>query len=195
MLKHFSHHSRFIAGCDEAGRGCLSGPVAAAAVILPKTFYHKDLNDSKKLTAKKRSLIRRIIEKEALAFAVSFVHPKEIDRLNILNASFQAMYNALDNLAVSPTFIIVDGNRFIKYKNIDYETVVKGDSQYLCIAAASILAKTYRDEYMHEIHKEYPQYGWNQSKGYPTKKHRQAILKHGFTKYHRKSFKVNLSLF
>ncbi len=178
------------AGCDEAGRGCLAGPVTAAAVILPKDFQHPDLNDSKKLTEKKRELLRPIIEKEALVWAVAFVSPKEIDEINILNASFLAMHRALDQLKVRPEFIAVDGNRFNPYKKIPYECCVKGDAKFLNIAAASILAKTYRDDYMKKIHEKFPHYDWHKNKGYPTQKHRLAISEFGPCQHHRKSFQL-----
>lgn len=187
------------AGCDEAGRGCLAGPVVAAAVILPKDFQNDILNDSKQLTEKKRELLRPIIEKEALAFAVSFVFEKEIDQINILNASFAAMHRAVDQLEMKPELLLIDGNRFNPYPNISHECIIKGDEKYLSIAAASVLAKTYRDEYMEKIHKEFPMYDWNKNKGYPTKKHRQEIYKNGECKFHRLSFTLlpanQLSLF
>ncbi|MCH2225318.1 MAG: ribonuclease HII [Crocinitomicaceae bacterium] len=187
------------AGCDEAGRGCLAGPVVAAAVILPKGFKNELLNDSKKLTKARRNALRPIIEKEALAFGVSFVDESEIDEINILNASFTAMHRALDQLSTRPESLLIDGNRFNPYNGIPHHCIVKGDGKYLSIAAASILAKTYRDEYMEKIHNEFPYYDWNNNKGYPTKKHRLGILKHGDCKYHRKSFTLlspdQLSLF
>ncbi len=178
------------AGCDEAGRGCLAGPVTAAAVILPRDFEHPDLNDSKKLTENKRELLRPIIETEALTWAVAFVTPKEIDEINILNASFLAMHRALDQLKIQPEFIAVDGNRFNPYKNISHKCCVKGDANYLNIAAASVLAKTYRDDYMKKIHREFPIYQWNKNKGYPTKKHRSAIAEFGACIHHRTSFQL-----
>jgi len=195
MLQRYSENIENIAGCDEAGRGCLCGPVVAAAVILPQEFFHKDLDDSKKISQKTRDTLKPIIEKESIDYSVAFVKPKEIDKLNILKSSILAMHRALDALDIKPSLILVDGNRFDRYKKIKYKTVVKGDSKYLSIAAASILAKTHRDEYMMKIHREFPHYGWDKSKGYPTRKHREAILKYGFTKYHRKSFQVNISLF
>ncbi len=176
------------AGCDEAGRGCLAGPVVAAAVILPKDFENAMLNDSKKLSASKREQLRPIIEKEALAFAVSFVFEKEIDQINILNASFTAMHRAVDQLKIKPELLLIDGNRFNPYPNIQHECIIKGDGKYLSIAAASVLAKTYRDEYMEKIHQEFPMYDWSKNKGYPTKKHRQEIYNNGECKYHRMSF-------
>lgn len=178
------------AGTDEAGRGCLSGPVVAAAVILPKNFTHPFLNDSKQLSEKKRNLIRPIIEQHALAFAVAFVWQDEVDKINVLQASITGMHRAIEQLKITPEFIIIDGNKFNKYKEIPHKTIVKGDSKYLSIAAASVLAKTYRDEYMEQIHKEYPMYNWQQNKGYPTKQHRNAIREFGATNYHRKSFKL-----
>lgn len=187
------------AGCDEAGRGCLAGPVVAAAVILPKDFKNEILNDSKKLTESKREKLRPIIEKEALAFAVSFVFEKEIDQINILNASFTAMHRAIDQLKLKPELLLIDGNRFNPYPDIQHKCIIKGDGKYLSIAAASVLAKTYRDEYMEKIHHEFPMYDWKNNKGYPTKKHRQEIFKHGESKYHRMSFTLlpanQLSLF
>ena len=188
------------AGTDEAGRGCLAGPVVAAAVILPLGFEHPLLNDSKKLSEKQRKELVPIIEKEAIAYGVSFVDEKEIDEINILQASITAMHRSIDKLEEIPEFIIVDGNKFKPYKEIPFETIVKGDGKYLSIAAASVLAKTYRDEFMEKIHQEFPQYNWKKNKGYPTKEHRKAILKTGASKYHRMSFKLlpdeeQLSLF
>lgn len=177
-------------GTDEAGRGCLAGPVTAAAVILPSTFNNKIINDSKQLSEKKRLLLKPIIETEAVSFAVQHIFETEIDNINILNASIKAMQASIDHLKVIPNYIIVDGNRFKPYKSIPYKTIIKGDSKYLSIAAASILAKTYRDNYMDKIHKEFPMYNWKQNKGYPTKEHRAAIEKYGITKYHRKSFRL-----
>ncbi len=178
------------AGTDEAGRGCLSGPVVAAAVILPENFTHDVLNDSKQLSEKKRMELRPFIEENALAFGVSFIDEKEVDKINVLHASITGMHRAIGQLKRIPEFIIVDGNKFRKYKEVPHETIVKGDSKYLSIAAASILAKTYRDEYMEEIHQEFPMYNWKQNKGYPTKEHRNAIRKFGITKYHRKTFRL-----
>lgn len=178
------------AGCDEAGRGCLAGAVYAAAVILPPDYKNELLNDSKKLTEKQRYQLRPIIEKEALAWAVGVVTPQEIDKINILNASFLAMYRALDKLALRPEYILVDGNRFKPYQSVPYTTVVKGDGKYLSIAAASILAKTYRDDYMNALHQEYPMYDWLSNKGYPTKKHREAIRRFGTSPYHRMSYNL-----
>ncbi len=178
------------AGCDEAGRGCLAGAVYAAAVILPPDYKNELLNDSKKLTEKQRYQLRPIIEKEALAWAVGAVTPQEIDKINILNASFLAMHRALDKLVLRPEYILVDGNRFKPYQSIPYTTVVKGDGKYLSIAAASILAKTYRDDYMNALHQEYPMYDWLSNKGYPTKKHREAIRRFGTSPYHRMSYNL-----
>lgn len=189
---------RFEAGCDEAGRGCLAGSVYAAAVILPDDFHHPLLNDSKQLTESKRERLRPIIENEALTWAVGVVTAQEIDEINILNASILAMHRALDGLSIVPGAIIVDGNKFKPYGCIPHETFVKGDGRFGNIAAASILAKTHRDEYMCRLHEEFPQYGWNVNKGYPTKAHREAIEKYGITPHHRVSFRLidpQLSLF
>ena len=180
--------NRIEAGCDEAGRGCLSGPVVAAAVILPKSFENELLNDSKKLTEAKRKLLRPIIEKEAIAFGVAFVDEQEIDQINILNASFLAMHRSIDQLSEKPELLLIDGNRFNPYKEVEHQCIIKGDGKYLSIAAASVLAKTYRDDYMEKIHEEFPMYDWINNKGYPTAKHRQGIKDHGDCKYHRKSF-------
>ncbi len=177
-------------GTDEAGRGCLAGPVTAAAVLLPPDFENSILNDSKQLTENKRELLRPIIETEALSFAFTHVFETEIDEVNILNASILAMQRSILKLTPSPEFIIVDGNRFKPLNDIPFETIIKGDGKYMSIAAASVLAKTYRDEYMNRIHEEFPMYNWKQNKGYPTKEHRDAIMKYGSTKYHRKSFKL-----
>ncbi len=177
------------AGTDEAGRGCLAGPVTAAAIILPESFNHLLLNDSKQLSENNRDLLRPILEKESVCYAVHHVFQDEIDQVNILNASILAMHRALDRLEQHPSFILVDGNRFKPYPNIPHECFIKGDGKYRSIAAASILAKTYRDEYMRTIHQEYPMYNWEKNKGYPTKEHREAIRKYGLTKYHRKSFR------
>ena len=178
------------AGCDEAGRGCLAGSVYAAAVILPPDYQNPDLNDSKKLTDKKRKALREQIERDAVAWAVGIVTPDEIDKINILNASILAMHRALDQLKVRPEAVIVDGNRFKPYQNLPYTTIVKGDGKYLAIAAASILAKTYRDDYIDALAEEYPQYDWKSNKGYPTKKHRAAIKQFGVTPYHRMSYNL-----
>ncbi|WP_299253128.1 ribonuclease HII [uncultured Lacinutrix sp.] len=177
-------------GTDEAGRGCLAGPVTAAAVILPKTFKDKILNDSKQLSETKRNFLKPIIEDKAVSFAFTHVFENEIDKINILNASILAMQRSILKLEPTPEFIIIDGNRFKPLNDIPFETIVKGDSKFLSIAAASVLAKTYRDEYMCKIHEEFPMYNWKQNKGYPTKEHREAIRKYGATKYHRKSFKL-----
>ena len=190
MLKSHFYEGKIEAGCDEAGRGCLAGSVYAAAVILPDGYQNELLNDSKQLTEKKRYQLREIIERDAVAWAVGIVTPEEIDKINILNASILAMHRALDQLKVRPEAIIVDGNRFKKYQNIPYTTIVKGDGKYLAIAAASILAKTYRDDYMNQLAEEYPQYDWLSNKGYPTKKHREAIKQFGITPYHRKSYNL-----
>ncbi len=188
MLKaHYKTHLE--AGTDEAGRGCLAGPVTAAAVILPKDYSNDMLNDSKILTEIKRNNLKPVIETDASTFGIAQVFPEEIDDINILNASFLAMHRALDQLTTTPEFIIVDGNRFNPYPNIPHTCIVKGDGKYLSIAAASVLAKTYRDAYMEKIHLEYPMYNWKKNKGYPTKEHREAIRQYGITKYHRKSFK------
>lgn len=190
MLKGHYYEGKIEAGCDEAGRGCLAGSVYAAAVILPDDYQNEMLNDSKQLTEKKRYQLREIIERDAVAWAVGIVTPEEIDKINILNASILAMHRALDQLKVRPEAIIVDGNRFKKYKDLPHTTIVKGDGKYLAIAAASILAKTYRDDYMNGLAKEYPQYDWLSNKGYPTKKHREAIKQFGITPYHRKSYNL-----
>ena len=190
MLKSHYYEGKIEAGCDEAGRGCLAGSVYAAAVILPEDYQNDLLNDSKQLTEKKRYQLREIIQRDAVAWAVGIVMPEEIDKINILNASILAMHRALDQLKVRPEAIIIDGNRFKKYQDLPHTTIVKGDGKYLSIAAASILAKTYRDDYMNELAKEYPQYDWLSNKGYPTKKHRDAIRQYGITPYHRKSYNL-----
>lgn len=190
MLKSHYYDNLVEAGCDEAGRGCLAGSVYAAAVILPPDYENDLLNDSKKLTAKKRYALREVIQRDALAWAVGIVTPEEIDKINILNASFLAMHRALDQLSLRPEAVIVDGNRFKPYQDLPFTTIVKGDGKYLSIAAASVLAKTYRDDYMLSLAKEYPQYDWQSNMGYPTKKHRQAIRDHGITPYHRKSYNL-----
>ena len=190
MLKNNYYIGKIEAGCDEAGRGCLAGSVYAAAVILPDDYQNDLLNDSKQLTEKRRYQLREIIERDAVAWAVGIVTPEEIDKINILNASILAMHRALDQLKVRPEAIIVDGNRFKPYNNIPHTTIVKGDGKYLSIAAASILAKTYRDDYMNRLAEEYPQYDWLSNKGYPTKKHREAIKQFGITPYHRKSYNL-----
>jgi len=190
MLSSHYYEGLVEAGCDEAGRGCLAGSVYAAAVILPDGYQNELLNDSKQLTEKKRYLLREMIERDAVAWAVGIVTPEEIDKINILNASILAMHRALDQLKVRPEAVIVDGNRFKKYKDLPHTTIVKGDGKYLAIAAASILAKTYRDDYMNQLAEEYPQYDWRSNKGYPTKKHREAIRQHGTTPYHRMSYNL-----
>jgi len=190
MLNSFFHSGVIEAGCDEAGRGCLAGPVYAAAVILPPDFSNDILNDSKQLTEKKRYQLREIIEKEALAWAVGIVDNHEIDEINILRASILAMHRALDQLKIRPQEIIVDGNRFYKYKNLPHTTIVKGDGKYMSIAAASVLAKTYRDDFMLKIHEEYPMYHWDKNKGYPAKVHREAIRQYGTTPYHRLTYNL-----
>lgn len=182
------------AGCDEAGRGCLSGPVFAAAVILPADYVNAELDDSKKLSEKARFRLRSIIERDALAFGVGALSNQEIDKVNILNASFLSMHRALDQLAVMPEFLLIDGNRFIPYKEIPYRCIVKGDGKYMSIAAASILAKTYRDEFMLELSIQFPMYHWDKNKGYPTLEHRKAISKYGLTPFHRLSFSSQLTL-
>ena len=190
MLKSHYYEGLIEAGCDEAGRGCLAGSVYAAAVILPTNYKNDLLNDSKKLSAKKRYALRKIIEHDAIAWAVGIVTPEEIDKINILNASFIAMHRALDHLKMRPEAIIVDGNRFTPYQDLPFTTIVKGDGKYLSIAAASILAKTYRDDYMLSLAEKYPQYDWQSNMGYPTKKHREAIRQYGITPFHRKSYNL-----
>lgn len=178
------------AGCDEAGRGCLAGPVFAAAVILPPDFHHPWLNDSKQVTEKRREALRSVIEENAVAWAVAMLTPAEIDKLNILRASIMAMHRALDALTVTPQAVIVDGNRFTAWRDVPWQTFVKGDGRYGNIAAASILAKTHRDEYMRRLHEDFPQYGWDVNKGYPTAAHRQAIAKYGVSEHHRRTFRL-----
>ena len=196
MLLSKYYEGKIEAGCDEAGRGCLAGSVYAAAVILPEGYQNELLNDSKQLTEKRRYQLREMIERDAVAWAVGIVTPEEIDKINILNASILAMHRALDQLKVRPEAIIVDGNRFKPYKDpsssqsLPHTTIVKGDGKYLAIAAASILAKTYRDDYMNQLAEEYPQYDWRSNKGYPTKKHREAIRQYGTTPYHRMSYNL-----
>ena len=190
MLASHYYEGKIEAGCDEAGRGCLAGSVYAAAVILPEGYQNELLNDSKQLSEKKRYQLREIIERDAVAWAVGIVTPDEIDQINILNASILAMHRALDQLKVRPEAIIVDGNRFKPYQDLPHTTIVKGDGKYLAIAAASILAKTYRDDYMNQLAEEYPQYDWLSNKGYPTRKHREAIKQFGITPYHRKSYNL-----
>lgn len=198
MLSSRYQHEFIEAGCDEAGRGCLAGPVFAAAVILPDGFDHPLLNDSKQLTEEIRYKLRGEIEQVAIAFAVASVDNDEIDKINILNASFLAMHRAIEKLSVIPQFLIIDGNRFNKYKKVPHQCIVEGDAKFFSIAAASILAKTYRDDYMKQIALEHPEYDWHNNKGYPTVKHREAVLKVGFTPYHRRTFNVSdpqLSIF
>ena len=190
MLASHFYEGKIEAGCDEAGRGCLAGSVYAAAVILPENYQNELLNDSKQLTEKRRYELREIIQRDAIAWAVGIVTPEEIDKINILNASILAMHRALDQLKVRPEAIIVDGNKFKPYQKLPHTTIVKGDGKYLSIAAASILAKTYRDDYMNRLAEEYPQYDWLSNKGYPTKKHREAIKQYGITPYHRKSYNL-----
>lgn len=190
MLKNYYEQGRVEAGCDEAGRGCLAGSVYAAAVILPPDYHNERLNDSKKLTARQRYALRQDIERNAVAWAVGVVTPQEIDQINILNASILAMHRALDQLQVRPEAIIVDGNRFKPYRDLPHTTIVKGDGKYLSIAAASILAKTYRDDEMVRLAQEYPDYDWQHNMGYPTRKHREAIRQHGITPYHRRTFNL-----
>ena len=188
LLSSFSEN-KIEAGCDEAGRGCLAGPVVAAAVILPHNYQNNLLNDSKKLSKKQREFLRIEIETSALTFAVGFVDHKVIDEINILNASFLAMHKAVDRLKIKPELLLIDGNRFKAYPNIPHECIVKGDGKFLSIAAASVLAKTYRDDYMNKLSEEYPEYGWNSNMGYPTIAHRKAIQKQGISRYHRQSFR------
>lgn len=190
MLLPYLNKELIEAGCDEAGRGCLAGAVYAAAVILPTDYVNERLNDSKKLTEHQRYALREEIERDALAWAVGVVLPAEIDKINILNASFLAMHRAIDQLSICPQHLLIDGNRFNKYHEVPHTTVVKGDGKFLSIAAASILAKTYRDDYMNKLHEEYPMYDWKGNKGYPTKKHREAIAKYGTTPYHRMTFNL-----
>jgi ribonuclease HII len=190
MLKSYFVNDLIEAGCDEAGRGCLAGPVTAAAVILPKNFKNEILRDSKKLTSGQRSLLRPLIESQALAWAVASVSPDEIDDINILNASFLAMHKAIRDLKIIPQLLLIDGNRFTPYGNIPHKCIVRGDDKYFSIAAASVLAKTYRDDYMTGLNKEFPLYHWARNKGYPTVRHREAIMQNGITLYHRKSFNL-----
>lgn len=191
MLQPYYQDQWIEAGCDEAGRGCYAGPVFAAAVILPKDFYHPTLNDSKQLTPEERHELKYFIKANAIAYAVAMVDNDEIDQINILRASFKAMHLALDKLRKRPSFLLIDGNRFTPYKNLKHQCIIQGDCLYASIAAASILAKTHRDSYMRQLHKEFPHYNWKQNKGYGTEKHRSAIEIHGLCKYHRKSFNIN----
>lgn len=190
MLRSFLYRNLIEAGCDEAGRGCLAGPVVAAAVIMPKNYRHPVLNDSKKLTVKQRTELKDEIINSAIAWKVAFVGNTEIDEMNILRASVKAMHLAIEGLSKQPEFLLIDGNRFFPYKKISHKTIIKGDGLFFPIAAASVLAKTFRDEYMETIHKEFPEYGWNKNKGYGTAFHRNALLKLGITPYHRKSFSL-----
>ena len=190
MLKKYFQKHLLEAGCDEAGRGCLAGPVYAAAVILPHNFHNELLNDSKKLTEQERNMLRPIIEKEAICWAVATSSNIEIDSINILNASFLAMHRAIGKLTINPELLLIDGNRFKKYPNTEHKCIIKGDGIYMSIAAASILAKTYRDDFMLRLHNEFPQYCWNKNKGYGTLKHRNAIIENGFSPFHRKTFNV-----
>jgi ribonuclease HII len=189
-LKRHMNGALVEAGCDEAGRGCLAGPVSAAAVILPRGFVHPMLNDSKQLTKRQRDLLRPVIEAEAIAWNVAMVDNQEIDMVNILQASIACMHRALDGLLVRPELLLIDGNRFNPYENITHHCVIKGDEQYMSIAAASVLAKTHRDEFMIGLHQQRPEYGWDQNKGYPTRKHRAAIVQYGATELHRTSFRL-----
>src|SRR5690554_80425 len=191
MLYSAFQNKHIEAGCDEAGRGCLAGPVFAAAVIFPPDFKYVGINDSKKLTSSQRYALRELIQKEAIAYAVGQVDAEEIDEINILNASFLAMHRALDLMAISPSFLIIDGNRFKPYRTIPHECIIQGDGKYLSIAAASILAKTYRDDFMANLAIQYPQYDWQNNKGYATMKHRQAVTEYGLSPYHRKTFRTN----
>lgn len=190
LLPYFNQNGLVEAGCDEAGRGCLAGSVYAAAVVLPADYDNAELNDSKQLTLKKRLELREQIQRDAVSWSVGVVTAKEIDQINILRASILAMHRALDGLKVRPEYIIVDGNKFFPYRNVPFTTIVKGDAKYLSIAAASILAKTYRDEYMQQLHGEFPYYGWDHNAGYPTKEHRYGIREHGLTPYHRMSYNL-----
>ncbi|MBS1774858.1 MAG: ribonuclease HII [Bacteroidetes bacterium] len=191
-MKYFFKNGIIEAGCDEAGRGCLAGPVCAAAVILPTTFRHPLINDSKQLSEQERNILRTIIEEKALAWAVAMVDHQEIDRINILQATFMAMHQAIDQLIIRPELLLIDGNRFVPYLGIPHQTIIQGDAQYASIAAASILAKTHRDEYMLELHKQFPQYDWHQNKGYGTLQHRKKIAEYGLSSFHRNSFRVQL---
>lgn len=190
MLEPFYQTEQKEAGADEAGRGCYAGPVFAAAVILPNQFFHPLLNDSKQVSAKERELLKEVIQSSAIGWAVASVDNTEIDRINILKASFKAMHLAIDQLKPGPHLLLIDGNRFIPYKKVPHHCIIKGDGKYACIAAASILAKTFRDAYMRQLHEEFPMYGWNKNKGYGTLEHRKAIEKYGLCKYHRKSYRI-----
>ncbi len=190
MLRSFFSRKLVEAGCDEAGRGCLAGPVVAAVVILPKRFKHEILNDSKKLNASQRELLKGEIKEKALAWNIAMVDNHDIDKINILRATYKAMHIAIEGLSRKPELLLVDGNNFIPFKDIPFKTIIKGDGKFLSIAAASVLAKTYRDEYMNKLHELHPEYGWNTNKGYPTQEHRDAIAEHGTTDYHRKTFNL-----
>lgn len=194
LKSHYSDTELLECGCDEVGRGCIAGPVFAAAVILPYNYVNEEINDSKQLSAAKRNQLRIMIERDALAWAVGQVSEKEIDKINILQASFLAMTRAVEQLSLKPQLLLIDGNRFVNRTDIPYKTVVKGDATYLSIAAASILAKCYRDELMERLHEEYPQYGWKENKGYPTPYHQDAVLKYGNSPYHRRSFQLKRQL-
>lgn len=194
LKSHFSETELLECGCDEVGRGCIAGPVFAAAVILPFNYHNEEINDSKQLTAAKRQNLKSIIERDALAWAVGQVSEKEIDEINILKASFLAMTRAVQQLSIKPQLLLIDGNRFINQTDIPYHTVIKGDATYLSIAAASILAKCYRDDLMVNLHDEYPQYGWKDNKGYPTPSHQDAVFKYGLSPYHRRSFQLKRQL-
>jgi len=189
MLKN-SFSNKIEAGCDEAGRGCLAGPVVAASVILPKNFKHPLLNDSKQLSKKNRDLLEKVIKEKAVVWGIGVIWNQEIDKINILNASIKAMHKAIEKLKTKPELLLIDGNRFHAFKDIPHKCIIKGDAKYACIAAASVLAKTYRDKLMQKLHLEFPQFDWKNNKGYPTKIHRQSIVNYGITKYHRKSFKL-----
>jgi len=189
MLKN-SSSNKIEAGCDEAGRGCLAGPVVAASVILSKNFKHPLLNDSKQLSKKNRDLLEKVIKEEAVVCGIGVIWNQEIDKINILNASIKAMHKAIEKLKIKPELILIDGNRFHTFKDIPHKCIIKGDAKYACIAAASVLAKTYRDKLMQKLHLEFPQFDWKNNKGYPTKIHRKTIVNYGITKYHRKSFKL-----
>jgi ribonuclease HII len=190
MLKSYYYHNLIEAGCDEAGRGCLSGPVVAAAVILPENFKHPVLNDSKKLSKKQRDILKDEIITSCVAWNVAFIDNNEIDELNILRASIKAMHLAIDGLKTKPEFLLIDGNRFYPYRGIDHKTIIRGDGLFFSIAAASVLAKTFRDEYMEKLHIDFPQYGWNKNMGYPTQTHRDAIKEYGITPFHRRTFNL-----
>jgi len=190
MLKSFFSRKLIEAGCDEAGRGCLAGPVVAAVVILPKRYKNKILNDSKKLSAKQREFLKDEIKEKAIAWEIAMVDNHEIDRRNILRATYKAMHLAIEKLQKKPEFLLIDGNNFIPFKEIPFKTIIQGDGKFMSIAAASVLAKTYRDEYMCQLHEKHPEYGWNTNKGYPTQEHRDAIAEHGITDYHRRTFNL-----